>query len=76
MFPINQMIQMMQQRGDAFRNPEQQVRSMLNNGQMSQEQFNAIDAQVRQTMQNPQQMQQFQQNPAFMQLFNSLLGRR
>lgn len=76
MFQINQMIQMMQQRGDAFRNPEQQVRSMLNNGQLTQEQFNAIDAQVRQTMQNPQQMQQFQQNPTFMQLFNSLLGQK
>lgn len=76
MFPINQMIQMMQQRGDAFRNPEQQVRSMLNNGQITQEQFNAIDAQVRQMMHNPQQMQQFQQNPAFMQLFNALLGRK
>lgn len=76
MFPINQMIQMMQQRGDAFRNPELQVRNMLNNGQLTQEQFNAIDAQVRQTMQDPQQMQQFQQNPTFMQLFNSLLGRK
>lgn len=76
MFPIDRMIQMMQQRGDAFRNPEQQIRNMLNNGQISQEQFNAIDAQVRQTMQSPQQMQQFRQNPTFMQLFNSLLGRK
>lgn len=86
MNPIEQMIGMMQnqaqvcqQRGlpaNAFRNPETTIKQMLGSGQISQEQYNAIDAQVRQVMQDPQLMQQFQQNPTFMQLFNSLAGGR
>ena len=47
---------------NVFQNPqaaEAYVRQCLNSGQLTQEQFNMIDSQLRQTLQNPQAMQQY-----------------
>lgn len=49
---INNLMSQYQQWNQTFQgNPEQQIRNMLNNGQLSQQQFN-IAAQLAQTIQN------------------------
>ena len=49
---VNNLMSQYQQWNQTFQgNPEQQIRNMLNNGQLSQQQFN-IAAQLAQTIQN------------------------
>lgn len=71
---MNQMMQMMQAfmkfaqnpaqalgvSPDALKNPGQIIQQLMNNGRITQEQYNQAAAQARQLQQNPQFMQMMQ----------------